>query len=100
MPFFNFNGRTDLSKKNLMAGLTMCEYIFGVSRLALSNDPALAMAFSVARRTAAVPILFVNGTYIKTVSNYLDSSIIQHQLRRIDDQSTLKGNILEWFTSA
>ncbi|KAJ8451269.1 hypothetical protein Cgig2_014041 [Carnegiea gigantea] len=64
---------------------------FSQHMLALSNDPALAMAFSVARRTAAIPILFVNGTYIKTVSNYLDSSIIQHQLRRLDDQSTLKG---------
>lgn len=63
----------------------------GVScRLPLSEDPALAMAFSVARKAAAVPLLLVNGTYMKTVRAYLDSSILQHQLQRIDHAS-LKG---------
>lgn len=60
-------------------------------RLPLSEDPALAMAFSVARRAAAVPLLLVNGTYRKTVRSYLDSSILQHQLQRLSDHGSLKG---------
>lgn len=63
-------------------------------RLSLSDDPALAMAFSVARRAAAVPMLFVNGTYKKVVSNYLDSSILQHQLQRFNDHNALKGDFM------
>lgn len=65
--------------------------MFSQHMLALADDPALAMAFSVARRAAAVPMLLVNGTYKKTVSNYLDSSIIQRQLQRVSDRSSLKG---------
>ncbi|KAG6384846.1 hypothetical protein SASPL_153665 [Salvia splendens] len=61
------------------------------SRLPLSEDPALAMAFSVARRAAAVPLLLVNGTFRKTVRSYLDSSILQHQLQRLHDHASLKG---------
>lgn len=53
-------------------------------RLPLSDDPALAMAFSVARRSAAVPLVLVNGTYRKTIRTYLDSSILQYQLQRLD----------------
>ncbi|CAL5439175.1 unnamed protein product [Camellia sinensis] len=59
--------------------------------LTLSEDPALAMAFSVARRAAAVPLLLVNGTYMKTVRSYLDSTILQHQLQRLNDHGSLKG---------
>lgn len=62
-------------------------------RLPLSEDPALAMAFSVARRAAAVPLLLVNGTYRKTVRSYLDSSILQHQLQRLNDHGSLKGEL-------
>ncbi|CAO2817853.1 unnamed protein product [Amaranthus hypochondriacus] len=65
--------------------------MFSQHMLPLSDDPALAMAFSVARRAAALPMLFVNGTYKKVVSNYLDSSILQHQLQRINDHNALKG---------
>lgn len=60
--------------------------------LPLSEDPALAMALSVARRAAAVPQLLVNGTYRKTVRSYLDSSILQHQLQRLNDHGSLKGS--------
>ncbi|CAL5337294.1 unnamed protein product [Camellia sinensis] len=60
-------------------------------RLTLSEDPALAMAFSVARRAAAVSLLLVNGTYMKTVRSYLDSTILQHQLQRLNDHGSLKG---------
>lgn len=63
------------------------------SRLSLSEDPALAMAFSVARRAAAVPVLLVNGTYRKTVRPYLDTSILQHQLQRLNDHGSLKGSL-------
>jgi len=63
-------------------------------RLPLSEDAALAMAFSVARRAAAVPLLLVNGTYRKTVRSYLDSSILQHQLQRLNDRGSLKGSPL------
>lgn len=66
--------------------------IFSPYMLPLSEDPALAMAFSVARRAAAVPLLLVNGTYRKTVSSYLDSSILQHQLRRLNEHQSLKGS--------
>ncbi|KAL4384256.1 hypothetical protein GQ457_15G029440 [Hibiscus cannabinus] len=60
--------------------------------LALSEDPALAMAFSVARRAAAIPFLLVNGTYRKSTRSYIDSSILQYQLRRLNDQGSLKGS--------
>ncbi|KAG9131009.1 hypothetical protein Leryth_006720 [Lithospermum erythrorhizon] len=66
--------------------------MFSPHMLPLSEDPALAMAFSVARRAAAVPMLLVNGTYRKTVRSYLDSSILQHQLQRLSDHSSLKGS--------
>lgn len=65
--------------------------MFSQHMLPLSEDPALAMAFSVARRAAAVPLLLVNGTYRKTIRTYLDSSILQHQLQRLNDHGSLKG---------
>lgn len=63
-------------------------------RLPLSEDPALAMAFSVARRASAVPMLLVNGTFRRNVRSYLDSSILQHQLQRLSSHGSLKGYIL------
>ncbi|KAJ4930471.1 hypothetical protein NE237_008258 [Protea cynaroides] len=65
--------------------------MFSPHMLSLSEDPALAMAFSVARRAAAVPLLLVNGTYRTTTRSYLDSSILQHQLQRLNDHGSLKG---------
>ncbi|CAJ1951653.1 unnamed protein product [Sphenostylis stenocarpa] len=64
---------------------------FSQHMLPLSEDPALAMAFAVARRAAAVPLLLVNGTYRKTVRTYLDSSILQYQLQRLNKHGSLKG---------
>ncbi|GLU10466.1 hypothetical protein SLE2022_272660 [Rubroshorea leprosula] len=83
--------------KALMEGLSSLKQplqtvMFSPHRLSLSEDPALAMAFSVARRAAAVPLLLVNGTYRKTVRSYLDSSILQHQLQRLNDHGSLKGS--------
>ncbi|GKV20536.1 hypothetical protein SLEP1_g30641 [Rubroshorea leprosula] len=83
--------------KALMEGLSSLKQplqtvMFSQHRLSLSEDPALAMAFSVARRAAAVPLLLVNGTYRKTVRSYLDSSILQHQLQRLNDHGSLKGS--------
>ncbi|KAG5564784.1 hypothetical protein RHGRI_000854 [Rhododendron griersonianum] len=66
--------------------------MFSPHMLALSEDPALAMAFSVSRRAAAVPVLLVNGTYRKTVRSYLDSSILQHQLQRLNEHGSLKAS--------
>ncbi|KAK9741561.1 hypothetical protein RND81_03G113500 [Saponaria officinalis] len=82
--------------KALMEGLSSLllpsqKVMFSQHLIPLSDDPALAMAFSVARRAAAVPMLLVNGTYRKIVSNYLDSFILQHQLQRINDHNSLKG---------
>lgn len=82
--------------KALMDGLSSLvlpsqKAIFSPHMLPLSEDAALAMAFSVARRAAAVPLLLVNGTYRKTVRSYLDSSILQHQLQRLNDHGSLKG---------
>lgn len=65
--------------------------IFSQHMLPLSEDPALAMAFSVARRAAAVSMLLVNGTYRKHTRTYLDSSILQHQLQRLSEEGSLKG---------
>ncbi|XP_034920570.1 uncharacterized protein [Populus alba] len=66
--------------------------MFSENLVVLSEEPALAMAFSVARRAAAVPLLLVNGTYRKTTRSYLDSSILQHQLQRqLHDHGSLKG---------
>ena len=62
-----------------------------ICRLSLSEDPSLMMAFSMARRAAAVPLLLVNGTYKSTVSTYLDSAILQHQLQRLNEHNSLKG---------
>ncbi|KAL2481898.1 hypothetical protein Adt_34864 [Abeliophyllum distichum] len=86
-----------LDLKSLMDGLSSMvlpsqKVMFSPHLLPLSEDPALAMAFSVARRAAAVPLLLVNGTYRKTVRSYLDSSILQHQLRRLNDHASLKGS--------
>ncbi|XP_051149082.1 uncharacterized protein LOC127263856 isoform X2 [Andrographis paniculata] len=85
-----------LDLKSLMEGLESLvlpsqKVQFSPHMLPLSEDPALAMAFSVARRAAAVPLLLVNGTYRKTVRSYLDSSILQHQLQRLHDHASLKG---------
>lgn len=60
-------------------------------RLVLSEDPALAMAFSVARRSAAVPVLLVNGTYRSSNRVYLDSLILQGQLQRISGSGSIAG---------
>ncbi|KAL6508489.1 hypothetical protein OROHE_021622 [Orobanche hederae] len=83
--------------KSLMSGLfslaTPSQKVqFSQHMLTLSEDPALAMAFSLARRAATVPLLLVNGTYRKTVRSYLDSSILQHQLQRLHDHASLKGS--------
>ncbi|KAI3775268.1 hypothetical protein L1987_49839 [Smallanthus sonchifolius] len=66
--------------------------MFSQHMLPLSEDPALAMAFSVARRASAVPMLLVNGTFRRSVRSYLDSSILQHQLQRLSDHGSLKGS--------
>ncbi|KAL4590094.1 hypothetical protein LXL04_003013 [Taraxacum kok-saghyz] len=68
--------------------------IFSQHMLPLSEDPALAMAFSVSRRASAVPMLLVNGTFRRNVRSYLDSSILQHQLQRLgtSDHSSAKGS--------
>jgi hypothetical protein len=66
--------------------------MFSQHMLPLSEDPALAMAFSVARRAAAVPLLLVNGTYRKRISTYLDSSILQYQLQRLNEHGSIKGS--------
>ncbi|KAK2432205.1 hypothetical protein QL285_030338 [Trifolium repens] len=65
--------------------------MFSPHMLPLSDDPDLAMAFSIARRAAAVPLLLVNGTYRKTIRTYLDSSILQYQLQRLNKHGSLKG---------
>ncbi|OEL22991.1 hypothetical protein BAE44_0015990 [Dichanthelium oligosanthes] len=62
-----------------------------ITQLSLSEEPALMMAFSMARRAAAVPLLLVNGTYKSTVSTYLDSAILQHQLQSLSEHNSLKG---------
>ncbi|KAH7572476.1 hypothetical protein JRO89_XS04G0262200 [Xanthoceras sorbifolium] len=82
--------------KALMDGLSSLllpsqKPMFSQHMFTLSEDPALAMAFSVARRAAAVPLLLVNGTYRKTVRSYLDSAILQNQLQRLNDHGSLKG---------
>ncbi|AQK70816.1 hypothetical protein ZEAMMB73_Zm00001d016452 [Zea mays] len=65
--------------------------MFSQNMLSLSEDPSLMMAFSMARRAAAVPLLLVNGTYKSTVSTYLDSAILQHQLQKLNEHNSLKG---------
>ncbi|KQJ99438.1 uncharacterized protein LOC100835558 isoform X1 [Brachypodium distachyon] len=65
--------------------------MFSQHMLSLSEEPALMMAFSMARRAAAVPLLLVNGTYRSTVRTYLDSAILQHQLQRLSERGSLKG---------
>ncbi|ONK82052.1 uncharacterized protein A4U43_C01F35630 [Asparagus officinalis] len=66
--------------------------MFSTHMISLSEDPALTMAFSVARRAAAVPLLLVNGTYRSTVRAYLDSAILQSQLQKLSEHGSLKGS--------
>nr|XP_010927142.1 uncharacterized protein LOC105049253 isoform X1 [Elaeis guineensis] len=85
--------------KSLMDGLSSLKLpsqkiMFSQHWLSLSEEPALTMAFSVARRAAAVPLLLVNGTYRSTVRAYLDSSILQRQLQRLNVHGSLKGTHL------
>lgn len=49
------------------------------------------MAFSVARRAAAVPVLLVNGTYRASNRVYLDSLLLQEQLQRLSGSGSLSG---------
>ncbi|KAK3154084.1 hypothetical protein QOZ80_2BG0185760 [Eleusine coracana subsp. coracana] len=65
--------------------------MFSQNMLSLSEEPALMMAFSMARRAAAVPLLLVNGTYKSTVRTYLDTSVLQHQLQKLSEHNSLKG---------
>ncbi|KAL5212523.1 hypothetical protein ABZP36_023370 [Zizania latifolia] len=65
--------------------------MFSQHMLSLSEEPALMMAFAMARRAAAVPLLLVNGTYKSTVHTYLDSAVLQHQLQRLSKHNSLKG---------
>ncbi|WOL13828.1 hypothetical protein Cni_G22608 [Canna indica] len=82
-----------MSLKDGLSSLSMASQtvMFSERLLSLSEDSALAMAFSVARRTAAVPVLLVNGTYRSTTRSYVDSSILQRQLQRLSDHGSLKG---------
>lgn len=92
--FSSFNNGPDFFPFNLYM-VRNCIHVKDVSRLPLSEDPALAMAFSVARRAAAVPLLLVNGTYRKNIHTYLDSAILQYQLQRMNDHGSLKGSLHE-----
>ncbi|BAF12432.1 Os03g0570200 [Oryza sativa Japonica Group] len=65
--------------------------MFSQHMLSLSEDPALIMAFAMARRAAAVPLLLVNGFSKSTVHTYLDSAILQHQLQRLSEHNLLKA---------
>ncbi|KAF6146647.1 hypothetical protein GIB67_008933 [Kingdonia uniflora] len=60
--------------------------MFSSHMLPLSDDPALAMAFSVARHAVALPLLLVNGTFRTTIRSYIDSSILLHQLQRLNEE--------------
>ncbi|KAG0568443.1 hypothetical protein KC19_6G020200 [Ceratodon purpureus] len=62
---------------------------FSVKKVVLSDDPALAMAFTVARRSAAVPVLLVNGTYRASNRVYLDSLLLQEQLQRLSGSGSI-----------
>lgn len=64
---------------------------YAVQMLALSEDSALSMAFSVARRAAVVPVLLVNGTHRTSTRLYLDSLILQHQLQHFGGSGSLLG---------
>ncbi|BBN07833.1 hypothetical protein MPTK1_4g06720 [Marchantia polymorpha subsp. ruderalis] len=78
--------------------------VFGVQKLALSEDPALAMAFAAAKRAAVVPMLSVNGTYRASQRVYLDSAILQHHIKQLvslaDKKPTGRNSIevpIFWF---
>ena len=60
----------------------------------MSEDSALSMAFSVARRAAVVPVLLVNGTHKTTTRLYLDSLILQHQLQHLSGSGSVLGSVI------
>ncbi|XP_078166065.1 uncharacterized protein LOC144560694 isoform X1 [Carex rostrata] len=64
--------------------------LFTPHLVSLDDDPTLTMAFAMARHAAAVPVLLVNGTYRSTVRTYLDSSILQYQLQRLNNHDSMK----------
>ncbi|KAL2630290.1 hypothetical protein R1flu_014976 [Riccia fluitans] len=67
--------------------------VFGVQKLALSEDPRLAMAFAAAKRSAVVPMLSVNGSYKASQRVYLDSAILQHHLKQLGSFTDKKFGI-------
>eukprot|EP00250_Pteridium_aquilinum_P008458 c17961_g1_i1 orf=474-3365(-) len=79
--------------KEALAGITVPgqKVQHSVKTIALSEDSALSMAFSVARRAAVVPVLLVNGTHRTTTRLYLDSLILQHQLQRFSGSGPFLG---------
>ncbi|KAL3688199.1 hypothetical protein R1sor_014508 [Riccia sorocarpa] len=74
-----------LAVKEALSGLVVPgqKATFGIHKLALSEDPRLAMAFAAAKRAAIVPMLSVNGTYRASQRVYLDSAILQHHLKQL-----------------
>ncbi|KAH7437926.1 hypothetical protein KP509_05G095700 [Ceratopteris richardii] len=64
---------------------------YSVKTLALSEDAALSMAFSVSRRAAVVPVLLVNGTHRTSTRLYLDSLILQDQLHHFSGSASSGG---------
>ncbi|KAG0473960.1 hypothetical protein HPP92_015817 [Vanilla planifolia] len=100
--FSSFDGKITNMKKlpvNLKAFTDGLSSLAVTSqRLALSDDPALTMAFSVARRAAAVPLLLINGTYRLTTVLILIPPFCNANYKRThsDSRSTLEIPIF-WF---
>eukprot|EP00276_Gloeochaete_wittrockiana_P005699 CAMPEP_0184659246 /NCGR_PEP_ID=MMETSP0308-20130426/28998_1 /TAXON_ID=38269 /ORGANISM="Gloeochaete witrockiana, Strain SAG 46.84" /LENGTH=844 /DNA_ID=CAMNT_0027098935 /DNA_START=328 /DNA_END=2859 /DNA_ORIENTATION=- len=59
------------------------QIVFAVHKIKMSDDPALAMAYSSSFRTAVVPTLNVEGQFEATKRVYVDSLLLQNQLRQL-----------------
>ena len=56
------------------------EFHFTFHKMAMDDDPQLAVAYAMAMRSAAVPTLRVNDKFVPTKRAYLDSAVLKDRL--------------------
>eukprot|EP00742_Colponemidia_sp_Colp-10_P009819 GILJ01010742.1.p1 GENE.GILJ01010742.1~~GILJ01010742.1.p1 ORF type:complete len:1005 (-),score=184.62 GILJ01010742.1:226-3213(-) len=70
----------------LQLKLSHQDFTFTLHSLAMSEDPALAMAYSRALRSGVIPTLRLDSSFAAIKRLYLDSTLLQHQLRVVRDK--------------
>jgi len=70
-----------------------------VHKMALGEDPALALAYAASLRTVVLPSLQPGGTFQARSQRYLDSTSLRHQLLEVN-QNRVKHAAGEQYTSS